>query len=252
MYDWPETKSALQRFWNRVVAELSARGIDAPHQLTSTSQPFAHWQSPELLISQTCGWPYANRLRDLVIPFARFDYGLLDCPPGFYRSVFVGQSAEDRVWITSPERLSECPAVAINGDDSQSGFHVFAEISGKPAQDTISPQKRIISGAHRASIKTVASGEARLAAIDGVAFELARLFEPNALRQISVLGYSTPKPGLPLITSLQNAGIASELYDAVTIALDNTDEETREILRIRDVLPASEADYRVFLNSQNG
>jgi len=85
---------------------------------------------------------------------------------------------------------------AVNNPRSQSGYaalyDAFAGVALGPALET---------GAHRASIRAVAAGRADVAAIDAVAWRLAELFEPAALR-VQVLGLTRPTPGLPMITAL--------------------------------------------------
>ncbi len=246
MYDWPETTNALDVFWQQIRVQLLNRDIAAPVELHHVERQMPLWTDPTLVIGQTCGWPYVNKLRDKVIPFARFDYGLEDCPPGMYQSIYVGQSDEDARFIENAASLATVQSVAINGNDSQSGFHVFAEISGKPSSQTISEDVRVISGGHRNSVKAVAEGKAQIAAIDAVAFELVKRYEPEVAAGVKVIGKSQPKPGLPLITSPMHASQSGELLEAVSRALDGLDVETRDILMIKDVLVAKDEEYEVF------
>lgn len=251
MYDWPETSSVLDAFWRLAYASLKTADIDAPATLTREENVHDLWTNRDLLVGQTCGWPYANQLRGKVHPFARFDYGLADCPPGFYRSVFIGQDASDAEYLNDAQTLSTCPSVAINGADSQSGFHVFAEVSGKPADESLPSARRYLSGAHRNSVKAVAEGKARIAAIDAVAFELAKSHETEAVENVVIIGHSTPKPGLPLITSPAFADQADMLFSAIGKAIDTLPEAHLNALHIKGLLPAADEDYEVFVNSQN-
>lgn len=205
------------------------------------------WTSPNLVIGQTCGWPYANHLREIAVPFARFDFGLNRCPAGTYQSVFIGQDVTDAAYLKDAGTLALCPSVAINGEDSQSGFHVFSEVSKKAAAETIDPEQRVLTGAHRNSIKAVAEGRAHIAAIDAVAFALAKKYDPQIVDMVQIIGRSEPKPGLPLITSHQLAGQKDELLDAVIAAHARLSQDERNSLMIHDVLPAKASDYTVFL-----
>ena len=215
MYDWPETGAALDQFWGLIGKNLKNSGIDAPVSLSRSREIARLWTDENLLVGQTCGWPYANRLRGKVIPFARFDYGLDDCPPGFYNSVYIGRSPEDRKYLQDTGSLLSAGKIAINGDDSQSGFHVFREITGEYSPAAISPDNRVITGSHRNSVKSVANGNAQIAAIDAVAFELSRRYDPKLTSNVTVIGHSVPKPGLPLITSPANKIHVKTLYGAI-------------------------------------
>lgn len=246
MYDWPETSAALDALWLQIRVELQQVGIDAPQALQHVEKQMPLWSSPDLMIGQTCGWPYANQLRGRVVPFARFDYGLEGCPAGMYQSIYIGQSPQDARFIATASGLNGLEKVAVNGDDSQSGFHVFSEISGKAAALSIPPAKRVISGAHRNSIKLVADGAAQIAAIDAIAFALAKRYDPETVGKVSILGTSEAKPGLPLITSLKFETRTDELYHAVKRSVQKLEPDTLNTLMIKDVVPARDQEYSVF------
>ena len=246
MYDWPETSSALEVLWSGIKHELEARGIEAPDKLYHVEEQMPLWTDEALVIGQTCGWPYITKLSNHTVPFARFDYGLKNCPAGAYQSLFIGRSPDDAKYVESHETLLEVSTVAINGEDSQSGFQVFSEISGKPASVTIPSDKRVISGSHRASVRLVAEGSAQIAAIDAVAFELASRHDTDIAQHVAVIGRSKPKPGLPLITSARNADKAEELFIAVKQAVQTLDASVRDTLMIKGVVAASHRDYKVF------
>lgn len=249
MYDWPEIRPAIDRLWSSISTELVDRRIEAPAQLIRIEHPSTLWTDPNLIVGQTCGWPYINGLRGKVIPFARFDYGRKNCPAGYYNSAFIGRYDSDRKYLEEPDALLKAEKIAINGDDSQSGFHVFDELLDARASETIPAEYRLITGAHRNSVKAVAAGDATIAAIDSVAFELAQRYEPEAFKKIVVLGYSKPKPGLPLITSCQNQQKIEALFDAVQTGLNLLPDIDKANLLINGLVAARDADYDVFVQS---
>lgn len=246
MYDWPETSHALDVLWSHINNQLTQREIDAPIKLERDAHPAALWSKPELIVGQTCGWPYANYLKEQVTPFARFHYDLPDCPAGDYNSVYIGHDDDDFDHLETAKAFEFVEKIAMNSDDSQSGFHVFSEITGKPAEASIAKEKRIVTGAHRNSISAVANGDANIAAIDAVAFELAKHYEPEAISKIVVLRNSKPKPGLPLITSKDNEHFAPLLYEAVEQALAETPEDIKQTLLIKGLVKAKGSDYDGF------
>ncbi|MGI9351241.1 MAG: phosphate/phosphite/phosphonate ABC transporter substrate-binding protein [Rhizobiaceae bacterium] len=247
MYDWPETQITLDGFWEQISNNLKKSGIEAPSNLTRDEEVTPLWTDKNLLVGQTCGWPYANRLRGKVVPFARFDYGLKDCPPGYYNSVYIGRSPEDRKYLQNRYSLLSVGKIAINGDDSQSGFHVFREITGEDSPLAISAEKREITGSHRNSVKSVAEGNAQIAAIDAVAFELSKRYDPELASRVVVIGNSVPKPGLPLITSLTNNARTKTIYEAIDSAITTLSDAERDTLLIAGLAPASDPDYEEFL-----
>ena len=246
MYDWPETAPYLDRLWHGIAKNLIAAGINAPSNLNRDREPSDLWTSPELLIGQTCGWPYANHLRGKVVPFARFDHGITGCPPGHYNSVFVGRNKAAEHLLKDQESLMLAERIAINGDDSQSGFHVWQEITGGTSQDMLPHAKRLITGSHRNSVLAVAQGDAEVAAIDAIAFELAGRHEQVAASSVCVIGRSKPKPGLPLITSPARKNQIPALYEAIETAIREVDTEVTEALLIQGLVPASDTEYDQF------
>jgi len=246
MYDWPETAHAIDVLWSHIQNALTKRDIEAPLNLDRSTHPVALWSKPELLIGQTCGWPYANYLAEQVIPFARFDYDLNDCPPGHYNSVYIGHDDDDYDHLSSPQAFQFVEKVAINSDDSQSGFHVFEEITQEPSEKAISRENRVVTGAHRNSISAVANGDANIAAIDSVAFELAKRYAAEDISRIVVLGNSRPKPGLPLITSKEYASIAPLLFQALDEGVREAPMDVLDTLLIKGVVKAKASDYTGF------
>jgi hypothetical protein len=62
MYDWPEVRDATDALWAAIRAALIQEGIDAPTALERDGDPETLWTDPDLVLSQTCGFPYANGL----------------------------------------------------------------------------------------------------------------------------------------------------------------------------------------------
>jgi len=247
MYDWPETANSMNNLWSLIADNLRSDGINTPHKLSRPEHPSKLWTKPELLIGQTCGWPYANILRGKVIPFARFDYDLADCSNGYYNSVYIGRTETDTQYLAGKSALLRSEKIAINSDDSQSGFQVFREITGEYSRSAIPDDIRVISGAHRNSVKMVAASKANIAAIDAVAFELAKQHEKKAASKVKIIGRSMPLPGLPLITSLKNEKIVPYLYEAISSAISSLSSEDKSALKIRNIVSAHDDEYDVFL-----
>jgi len=247
MYDWPETSEALDNLWYLIQKKLNSSQVPSPKLLTRDDDFLSIWKNPHLLVSQTCGWPYANMLREHCVTFARFDHDIEDCPSGYYNCVYIGQSKKDIRFLENFEAFLSAKKIAINSDDSQSGFHVFKEITKAPSDKAIPKSHRVITGSHRNSIKTVAEGKARIAVIDAVCFELARRYDPDIVENVAVLGRSLPVPGLPLITSKMHRAIIPSLLEAIAFGVYNISEEDRKTLLIKGIVPSRDAEYDVFL-----
>jgi ABC-type phosphate/phosphonate transport system substrate-binding protein len=188
MYDWPEVRPATDAVWACLRGALGQRGIAAPEALTRGAEP---WDDPGLVLGQTCGLPYRCGLHARVTLIGAPDYGLEGCPPGFYRSALVVRSDDARA------RLDDFAGAgyACNATLSQSGHAALAEALGP-----LAPERGLVTGSHRASIRAVATGAAEIAAIDAVSWRLACAWEPHAA-WLRVLGWTRPTPGLPMITA---------------------------------------------------
>ena len=67
MYDRAEAQPANDRFWALIRDGMRARGLAAPDSLTRGAGAYWDaWQSPDLILSQTCGFPYRAKLHDKV------------------------------------------------------------------------------------------------------------------------------------------------------------------------------------------
>jgi ABC-type phosphate/phosphonate transport system substrate-binding protein len=234
MYDRPETAAANDRLWNGIRGHLLARGLPAPDRLTRGEGAYwAAWQSPDLILSQTCGLPFRARLHDKVTLVGTPDYGVEGCAPGYYRSVFVARAADAGKPI---DRLA-AGVFAFNDRLSQSGWAAAQPLfaaTGRP------PRALLETGGHRASAHAVLDAQADLAAIDAVTWALLRRHEP-ALQGLAVVGTSAPTPGLPLIAAKGQDGAA--ILAAVDQAIRELSAADRQTLMLQGVVHIPVADY---------
>lgn len=210
MYDWAEVRGPTDRLWALMRAALAARGIAAPDELTRGGDMWADWQSPDLVLGQTCGFPFRTRLHGGVALVGTPDYGLPGAAPGHYYSQLVVRLDERR-------DLAACLAgtLAINGTDSQSGF---AAPLNHAAALGLAVGRLLVSGAHVESARAVAEGRADIAAIDAVTWRLVLAHRPAIARALRVIDRTRPQtPGLPFITARgrDSAAIAAAIAEAI-------------------------------------
>ena len=118
MYARPELAGANARFWALIREELRAVGIDSPEHLSNDANAFDVWESPNLVVSQTCGMPYRIWLKDKVNLVGTPDYGMQDCPAGYFRSPLVVRVDDPCVALDDFKDAR----LAYNSTHSQSGF----------------------------------------------------------------------------------------------------------------------------------
>lgn len=245
MYCWPENRSHWEALWAKIALNLKQQAIEAPDALTFAQDPWPVWQSPDLLLGHTCGWPFVSRLKQNVELVGLFDFALANCKPGHYNSVIIGRKKLLPDQTVRNLIFDAELAVAVNGLDSQSGFRAFREIVEGDPSERIPREQIVLSGSHRNSIIAVANGDADLAAIDAVTWEMAKCYEPAA-NDVHVIAKTQPVPGLPLITATGNHSVIPTLQTAVISALNTGlfgDDKPQPV----GLVDVSAVDYDVLL-----
>jgi ABC-type phosphate/phosphonate transport system, periplasmic component len=203
---------------------------------------FSHWCDNALLLSQTCGYPLMTLLPEVQV-VGQFHYTAPGCEGGNYRSLLVARE-EDKGKALADFRGH---VAASNSSDSQSGYHTLRNSVG---HDDAYFDSIIWTGSHRQSLYAVQQKKADIAAIDCVSFALFARYQPQALREIAVIGETALTPGLPLITSKHtSAETVALLRSALSQIADVRD--TAEPLLIDGFSPASRRDYAVILTASS-
>lgn len=197
MYDLAAVAEATDAWWSGLAHHLRMSGMaGVPDQLTRGGDLVTNWLAPDLLLSQTCGYPLTHALSGHVQIVATPCYDAPGCHGAWYTSVIL---IHRKNTAQSLADLAGCIAV-INGLDSQSGCHALrhsvAGIAGQsPFFSTI-----CISGSHVASIEAITHGKADVAAVDAVTYALLVRHAAQQLADVRVLTCSRQAPGLPYIT----------------------------------------------------
>lgn len=242
MYDFGPAQAANDRLWVLVRDGLRARGIPAPDALTRGEHAYWDtWQSPELTLSQTCGYPFRARLHDRVTYVGTPDYGVEGCPPGYYRSVFVARADDPRQSL----RDFDGARFAYNEALSQSGW---AAPQTHAAKLGIRLPPALQSGGHRLSALAVAEGRADIAALDAVTHAMLQAVEPK-VAGLRTVALTDPTPGLPYITA---AGRDPEpIFAAFAEAIAALPAPDRAALRLKGLVRIPLATYLAVPNPQS-
>jgi ABC-type phosphate/phosphonate transport system substrate-binding protein len=226
MYDLEELSGATNALWDGLARHMRREGLsDVPDVLNRPVQLEQHWLSPNLLISQTCGYPLTHVLRGKVQLVGLPVYACDGCTPdGFYSSLLVVPASSN---LHSLAACRQRRAV-FNTHDSMSGLlalrHAARQVVGADGVDTPFFAAALESGGHRHSVRKVATGEADIAAIDAVTFALLHRIDPDLTGQVRVIGKTQQVPGLPFITSTATDEQAmSRLRAALTNAFSDPD-----------------------------
>ena len=234
MYDRAETQAANDRLWALIRDGMRGHGLAAPETLTRGAAAYWEaWTAPDLVLSQTCGFPFRTRLHGTVMLIGTPDYGVAGCAPGFYRSVLIARADDPRVVLTEFDGA----ALAFNDDLSQSGW-AAPQNHARALGLTLRPGLR--TGGHLLSACAVAEGRAEIAAIDAVTWDMITQWEAVAAA-LKVVGRTEPTPGLPYIAA---PGTDQALmFDTVAAAIAALPRADRQTLRLEGLVRIEPAAY---------
>lgn len=234
MYDRAETQGSNDRLWALIRDGMRAKGLAAPEGLTRGARAYWDgWTAPDLVLSQTCGFPYRARLHDKVTLIGTPDYGVAGCPPGYYCSVLIARGDDPRRTVTEFDGA----ALAFNDDLSQSGWaapQTYASVLGI----TLPPLIR--TGGHLLSARAVAEGRAEIAALDAVTWDMIAQWDAFA-KGLKVVGRTDPTPGLPYIAALGTH--TALLFDIMAAAIAALPRLDHEVLRLKGLVRIEPATY---------
>jgi ABC-type phosphate/phosphonate transport system substrate-binding protein len=197
MYDLSELHAATDAWWQGLARAFRREGVvDVPDVLDRRPDFQRVLLSPDLLLSQTCGYPLTHALAGKVRLLATPCYAAEGCAATDYCSLVI--VAEDHPATNiAALRGARC---AINGTDSQSGYNALRALVAPLAEGGRFFGKVAVSGGHRASIGLVAAGQADVAAIDCVTHGLLSRHRPAVLAGTRVLCRTAAAPNLPYVT----------------------------------------------------
>jgi len=238
MYVAPARVVQAQETWLQRIREI----LGERREQRPVLDPASHWLAPDLLLSQTCGYPFITSLRGKVRLIGRPSYELAHSSGGEHCSLLLcraDSSVTDLVDLQGSHGL-------INARDSNSGMnllrHTLAGINPHGFFSTLS-----YTGSHRESMRRLKSHDGDLAAIDSVTYDYLANADSDEIDGLKILARSVRSPCLPYITSIRRtADEADSIRRAMNAALSQLPEVSRD-LAIREVLPASEEDYECLL-----
>jgi ABC-type phosphate/phosphonate transport system substrate-binding protein len=242
MYDMPEAAEATEALWRGLARHFTEAGIeDVPAAILRRPRLPEHWLAPDLLFSQTCGYPFRNAIKGRVRILATPCYDAAGAEGPNYRSiVLVRANARE-------QSLAELKGatVAFNSTDSQSGYNALRFLVAPLATGGRFFGKTVETGGHGLSLAAVAAGEADVAAVDCVSYALFQRYRRLQLAKVRVLCSTPSAPGLPYVTAGDgDPARLSKLRDGLRAAMaDPALAAAREALLLRDVMLLPDSAY---------
>jgi len=234
---------ALGRVWQAVLHAIAdtlrRQGWQEPMELVEPAELMDFWRAPDLLLSQTCGYPLVTELRKDVRVLAVAEFDLPGCEGPMYRSAILVPELGAR----AVEELRGKVA-AMNQPRSHSGMNALRHAIAPHALGGRFFSDVVASGGHLASMRMLQDGRADVAAIDCVTLGLACRHAPESVAGLRQLQYTQAAPGLPLIGSRRLTDAQAAHIRQVLLDLPRAAPELLAPLAIRRFSTVGLADYQ--------
>jgi ABC-type phosphate/phosphonate transport system substrate-binding protein len=234
MYQMPELERCIDAWWQGVYRHLIKQDsnlnlvITLPKRLTQPKNYYAHWRDDQLLLSQTCGFPLTHDLLGQVQYVATQSYQTPFNHGPTYTSVVLVRNTDTVLHIKDLFQTR----IAVNSDDSQSGYHALRGLIAPLAQGKAFFSEVVRSLSHRKSMALVVEGRADACAVDCVTYSLLQAHAPLEIANLRILATTPSAPCLPYITSLLTPPevLAKLQLGLISAALDPTLQSVRNQL----------------------
>jgi len=247
MYSSPAAvEEATDRLWTYIRDELRAAGLpEVPDQLDKAVRHDDAWLRPDLLLSQTCGYPYVRRLRGRVRLVATPEYEHPGCF-GPLKCSFIVVPKDSRFQTLTDLRGTRA---AINSPESNSGTNLFRALLAPHAENGRFFSAVVETGSHNASLEYVSNGIADVASIDCITYANILRFEPRAVDGVRIFAETPRGPGLPYITRAAATDEELSILRSVLAAIadDRRMDEVRDLLSLRKFSVLEDHDYQPLL-----
>lgn len=235
----PELALAWQTLLGAVIDGLRRHGWSDPMRVVAPPHDLmALWRAPDLLLSQTCGYPLVTELEHDVRVLATPAFALPGCEGADYCSLILVPQHGAR----SLEELRGTVAV-INQWHSHSGMNALRHTIAPLARDGRFFSRVVESGSHLASIVAVQQGHAAVAAIDCASYGLVARDAPASLAGVRVLQATAAAPGLPLVASRALTDAQAQDLREVLLHLHEQSPSVLKNVSIQRMHAMSLADY---------
>ena len=198
--------------------------------------------APGLCFGHTCGYPLMTRLKHHVAPFCVPLFDVPGTEGRLYCSRFIVAEASDILSIAD----SRGRVCAINNPDSNSGMNVLRHAVAELAEAEPFFDRVITTGGHLHSVEAVASGQASIAAIDCVSYQLVADARPELVECVRVIGDSVRTCGLPFVMPLAHISSTDtrELTGLLGEALASSPAEVATALHLAGFAEVHLEDYQ--------
>ena len=242
MYDIPEIRHATDALWQGMARHFRLEGItQVPHQLVHDRHLSGLWSDGNLFMSQCCGYDVVRRYKDRFQVLATPWFDAPGCSGGDYAStIVVAERSPHRDVVDMLDTV-----VVINGPESHSGMNaLFALVAPHSRNGKFFSEVRI-SGSHAASLDALKNGDADVASVDCLTYELLGRYRPAAIEGTRPLGLTFAAPAPPYVTQASySAETVTRMKNALLATFaDPTIADARQTLLLDGIELASSGTY---------
>lgn len=246
MYNLPEMRDVNAAVWAVLRDLLLAEGIEAPRELSFGRPPVPDRIGPEVLFSQTCGYPLETIFRGTAIRLGTPCYDAPGCEGPTHCGVFV-------VPAPSPARaLADLRGgrFLLNSRHSNSGMNLPRRTLADIAEGRPFFAEVVETGSQPGNLDRLARGEADATAVDCVTYAFWSRYRPDLAIKTRVLGPTVPSPAIPFVTSLSTPpeSVAVLRRALRRLATDPHFAAARAGLLITDIVDVPDEPYRALLD----
>jgi ABC-type phosphate/phosphonate transport system substrate-binding protein len=245
MYDFAEVQSstgALREAIVREVCELGDEVVVGTPENTEHESLLTFWLGTEMYMSQSCGLPFIEELKDSVDILGTFLWTGISDDYGNYRSHIL---VRDDFGASEVSELRDARPV-INSTQSLSGWCSLGCALAEVTDDPGFVQPYFASRYHARSLKLMQEGAADVTSIDAATYQLLRRHRPSLVYGLRVIGSGPLIPATPIIVSKTRAASMNDLRAMLQdiVAADSLAAAMSEI-GIVGVVNRDRRDYEV-------
>lgn len=242
MYNLPEMRAQNAAFWAALRGLLAEAGLEVPETLSFERPPVPDRIGPEVLFSQTCGWPLETIFAGQAIRLGTPCYRAAGCDGPTHCGIFVVPAA------SRARTLADLAGTVflLNSRHSNSGMNLprraIAGIAGgKPFFGTV-----IETGSQPGNLDRLARGEGDATAVDCVTYAFWARHRPDSASRTRILAQAPPSPAIPFVTSIATppATVAALKNALRTLARDPRFADARAGLLLDDIADVEDERYR--------
>jgi ABC-type phosphate/phosphonate transport system substrate-binding protein len=247
MYNLPEMRAVNARFWEALRGLLVDAGLrDLPESLTFDRLPVPERIGPEILFSQTCGYPLETIFSGQAVRLGTPCYAVPGCDGPSHCGLFIvpaGSTARELRDLRGGVFL-------FNSRHSNSGMNLPRRALADIADGQPFFAKVIETGSHPGNLDRMACGEADATAVDNVTFAFWRQYRSEAAQHVRVLAPTPPSPAIPFVTSVATPSETVQiLRTALRILVHDARYKTvRDGLLLADIVDLPDTAYRGLLD----